>query len=102
MSAPSRRLDQYWRWPILIPNAAEDLRGMKVLAWQDESWLYPNEKGSSRAAIPRQPIEPHVHDVPLHMWFGERGMVGPPKTLFRITLVRDFAFWGALRAPEVF
>ena len=74
MSAPSRRLDQYWRWPPMTPNAAEDLRGMKVLDWQKESWSYPNEKGSPWAAIPRQPMEPHVHDVPLHMWFSERGM----------------------------
>jgi hypothetical protein len=74
ISAPSRTVDQYWRWPALTPDEAEELRGMKVLRWQDESWAYPNEKGSPWAAIPRQPIEPHMHDVPLHMWFSQRGM----------------------------
>ena len=68
MQAPVRR------WPALSLNEAEELRGMKPYEWQTESWLHKNRSGAKWAAIPARPIAPHKLDVPLNMWFEQRGL----------------------------
>jgi len=51
-----------------------------VFDWQADSDAYPNQKPikSPWSGLPPQPAAAHVLDVPLHMWFEQRGMLYSP------------------------